>query len=87
VRAARGFDSIVYRGGTTGIRLAQADGRADEVPPGAVPVTSEHQLPPLIDVPEALDRIRLAGLPFLSTWAGTAVGAACSTCATTATTA
>jgi hypothetical protein len=39
VRAARGFDSIVYRGGTTGIRLAKADGRADDVPPGAVPVT------------------------------------------------
>ena len=39
VEVGRGVDSLVYRAGSTGIRLAQIDGRADEVLPGDVRVT------------------------------------------------
>jgi hypothetical protein len=65
VEAGRGVDSLVYRAGPTGIRLAQIDGRAGEVAPGDVRVTASTAPPPLLDTAEAVDRLRLTGLPFL----------------------
>ena len=65
VEAGRGIDSIVYCAGPTGIRLAQVDGRADEVKPGAVPVTTSTATPQLLNTEEAVDRLRYTGLPFL----------------------
>ena len=65
VEVGRGVDSLVYRAGPTGIRLAQIDGRAGEVVPGDVRVTVSTVSPPLLDTTEAADRLRLTGLPFL----------------------
>jgi ribosome-associated translation inhibitor RaiA len=65
VEAGRGVDSLVYRAGPTGIRLAQIDGRAGEVLPGEVQVTVSAVAAPLLDTTEAIDRLRLTGLPFL----------------------
>ena len=65
VEVGRGVDSLVYRAGPTGIRLAQIDGRAGEVVPGDVRATVSTVSPPLLDTAEAVDRLRLTGLPFL----------------------
>jgi hypothetical protein len=65
VEASRSIDSIVYRAGPTGLRLAQVDGRADEVAPGEVAVTVSTMPAPLLDTAEAVDRLRLPGRPFL----------------------
>jgi ribosome-associated translation inhibitor RaiA len=65
VEAVRGIDSLVYRAGPTGLRLAQVDGRADEVAPGRAPVTVSTVPAPLLDTAEAVDRLRFTGLPFL----------------------
>jgi ribosome-associated translation inhibitor RaiA len=65
VEAGRSIDSVVYRAGPTGLRLAQVDGRADEVVPGDVPVTTSTVPAPLLDTVEAVDRLRFTGLPFL----------------------
>ena len=65
VEAGRGIDSIVYRAGPTGLRLAQVDGRADQVVPGRIPVTASTIPAPLLDTAEAIDRLRLTGQPFL----------------------
>ena len=65
VEAGRGIDSIVYRAGPTGLRLAQVDGRAGEVVPGRIPVTASTIPAPLLDTAEAIDRLRLTGQPFL----------------------
>jgi hypothetical protein len=65
VEAGRGVDSLLYRAGPTGIRLAQLDGRADEVLPGDVLITVSTVPAPLLDTAEAVDRLQLTGLPFL----------------------
>jgi hypothetical protein len=86
VEADRGIDSIVYRAGPSGLRLAQVDGRADEVVPDQVPVTVSTVPALLLDTAEAVDRMRYTGLPSCFTWTATTAAAACSTTATTATT-
>jgi hypothetical protein len=65
VEAGRGIDSLVYRAGPTGLRLAQIDGRADQVVPGEIPVTVSTMPAPLLDTSEAVARLQLTGLPFL----------------------
>ena len=65
VEAGRDIDSLVYRAGPTGLRLAQVDGRANEVVPGGAPVTVSTVRAPLLDTAEAVERLRLTGLPFL----------------------
>lgn len=65
VEAGRGVDSVVYRAGPTGIRLAQVDGRTDLVAPGEAPVSRSGRAAPLLSVPEAAERLALAGLPFV----------------------
>lgn len=65
VEASRGVDSVVYRAGPTGLRLAQVDGRAGLVAPGEAPVTASRHPAPLLELPEAVERLGLTGLPFL----------------------
>lgn len=65
VETQRGVDSVVYRAGPTGVRLAQADGRTDLVAPGAVAVTASPVPPPPLSTTQAVERLRLAGTPFL----------------------
>jgi hypothetical protein len=65
VEEGRGIDSIVHRAGHGRIRLAQVDGRADEVVPGEVPVTASTVPAPLLDTAEAVERLRYTGLEFL----------------------
>ena len=45
VEVGRGVDSLVYRGGPTGIRLAQIDGRAGEVRARRRAGDGEHRVP------------------------------------------
>jgi hypothetical protein len=59
-----GQDSVVYRAGPTGYRLAGVR------PPGgervsATPVTLSEQRAPMLSVSEAIKRLELAGLPFV----------------------
>jgi Sigma 54 modulation/S30EA ribosomal protein C terminus len=86
VEAGRGVDSIVHRTDPTGVRLAQVDGHADAVAPGAVPVTLSTVPAPLFDTAEAVDRLRFTRLPSCSTSTATTAAAACCTTGTTATT-
>lgn len=65
VEASRGVDSIVYRAGPTGVRLAQVDAHVALVAPDTVAVTASTRAAPQLALPEALTRLRLAGTPFL----------------------
>jgi hypothetical protein len=62
VEASLGVDAVVHRDAVTGVRLALADGRADlvEGAVGASPVPA-----PVLSVREAVEHLRLTGLPFL----------------------
>ncbi|HSK59121.1 MAG TPA: sigma 54 modulation/S30EA ribosomal C-terminal domain-containing protein [Actinomycetospora sp.] len=64
VERTTGRHAVVYRAGPTGRRLALDDGSAPAVPVPAGVTTSA--LPALLAGPErAVERLRLAGLPFL----------------------
>jgi ribosome-associated translation inhibitor RaiA len=63
--AASGQDSVLYRAGQTGYRLAQVVPKPDEVSIGAVSVTVSGQPAPRLTVDEAVDRLELTGLPFV----------------------
>jgi hypothetical protein len=68
VEASLGVDAVVHRDGFTGVRLALADGRADLVAnaaEGAVAVTASSVPAPVLGVPEAVEHLRLTGLPFV----------------------
>jgi ribosome-associated translation inhibitor RaiA len=58
-------DSVVYRAGPTGYRVAQVHPRPDRVPPSAVPLTVSQHPAPRLTVPDAAERLELTGLPFL----------------------
>jgi hypothetical protein len=60
-----GQDSVLYRAGPTGYRLAQLAPRPDLVTPGGLPVTISEQPAPLLTTDEAIQRLSLAGLPFV----------------------
>ena len=88
VEVGRGIDSLVYRAGPTGVRLAQVDGRADEVVPGRHAGDGEHRVPRRCSTrPRPSTGCGSPGCRSCSTSTATTAGAACSTTATTATTA
>ncbi|MFC5993466.1 HPF/RaiA family ribosome-associated protein [Pseudonocardia hispaniensis] len=62
---SRGMDSVVYRTGRDAVRLAQADGRTDLLAPTVMPITMSTHPAPRCTVSEAVERLRLTGLPFL----------------------
>jgi hypothetical protein len=60
-----GQDSVLYRAGPTGYRLAQLVPQPDVVPPGKLPLTISEQLAPLLSTEEAIQRLNMTGLPFV----------------------
>ncbi len=65
VEAGTGLDAVVYRDGPTGLRLTRAGGGSGPAGPHAVAVTVSPQPAPLLDTAEAVERLRITGLPFL----------------------
>lgn len=88
VEVGRGVDSLAYRAGPTG-DPARPDRRPSRrgVVPGDVRVTTSTVSPPLLDTTEAVDRLRLTGLPFLFYLDGDHARGCVPTTATTVTTA
>ncbi|MFW6205448.1 MAG: sigma 54 modulation/S30EA ribosomal C-terminal domain-containing protein [Actinomycetota bacterium] len=60
-----GQDSVIYRGGPTGYRMAQVDPEPDRTWSTAVPLTVSEQPAPILTVAEAQTRLDATGLPFL----------------------
>ena len=61
-----GRDSVLYRSGPTGYRLAQTKSAAQErVTQPHDPVTVSPAAPPELTVAQAVERLNLVGLPFL----------------------
>jgi hypothetical protein len=60
-----GQDSVLYRAGDTGYRLAQIAPRPDDVRMSTTPVTVSAQPAPRLTVDEAVNRLELTGLPFV----------------------
>jgi ribosome-associated translation inhibitor RaiA len=61
-----GQDSVLYRAGATGYRLAQLiPPHRDELAAFRLPVTISEQPAPTLSTGEAVDRLNLLGLPFL----------------------
>ncbi|WP_297649194.1 sigma 54 modulation/S30EA ribosomal C-terminal domain-containing protein [Pseudonocardia sp.] len=65
VETLTGQDALVYRDGPTGLRLSRASGGPDVEGSHSVVVTVSPQRPPLLDTAEAVERLRVTGLPFL----------------------
>jgi hypothetical protein len=61
-----GQDSVVYRAGPTGYRLARLrPGGTDRIAPHRTAVTVSERPVPRLAVPEAVRRLDLTGTPFL----------------------
>lgn len=60
-----GQDSILYRAGPTGYRLAQLAPEPDKVATGTLPLTISEQPAAVLSTAAAVDRLNLSGQPFL----------------------
>jgi hypothetical protein len=60
-----GQDSVLYRAGPTGYRLAQLVPQPGLVTPGKLPLSISEQPAPLLSTKEAIERLNLSGLPFV----------------------
>lgn len=60
-----GQDSVIYRGGPTGYRLAEVDPQRRPNGPLAVPLTVSEQPAPRMTVEEAEERLEMTGQPFV----------------------
>ncbi|MFI9415403.1 HPF/RaiA family ribosome-associated protein [Nocardia gamkensis] len=60
-----GADSVLYRAGATGYRLAQIQPRPELVTSGAVPFTVSPTPAPILRLQDAVARLELTGLPFV----------------------
>lgn len=65
VEIATGKDALVYRDGPTGLRLTRSEGGATPAGSSSLAITVSPQPAPLLDTGEAIERLRLTGLPFL----------------------
>jgi ribosome-associated translation inhibitor RaiA len=63
--AGTGLDSVLYRAGPTGYRLAQAESRPEGLAPHTLEVTVSEQPAPVLSVAEAVDRMTVWDRPFL----------------------
>jgi len=63
--AGSGQDSVIYRAGPTGLRVAQVNPAPAQLNSFSVPATISTQPAPLLSVDEAADQLDLKGLPFL----------------------
>lgn len=60
-----GQDSVLYRDGPTGYRLAQAEPHLEALAPHALPVTVSEQPAPVLSTDEAVERMAAMDTPFL----------------------
>ncbi|HEX6869537.1 MAG TPA: sigma 54 modulation/S30EA ribosomal C-terminal domain-containing protein [Micromonosporaceae bacterium] len=60
-----GQDSVIYRAGPTGYRMAQLTAEPDRTWQTAVELTVSDKPAPRLTLAEAIDRLNLTGLPFL----------------------
>ncbi|MBB5157536.1 ribosome-associated translation inhibitor RaiA [Saccharopolyspora phatthalungensis] len=60
-----GQDSVLYRAGPTGYRLAQLEPHPDDLAPHTLTVTVSDQPAPVLTTTEAVDRMAAVNLPFL----------------------
>ncbi|WP_228000262.1 sigma 54 modulation/S30EA ribosomal C-terminal domain-containing protein [Nocardia australiensis] len=58
-------DSVLYRNGDTGYRLAQVDPRPRAVTSGTTPITISLSPAPVLSTETAIERLELAGWPFV----------------------
>lgn len=65
VESRTGQDAVVYRDGPTGLRLSRSAGGPDPDGSHGVLVTVSPQPAPLLNTAEAIERLRVTGLPFL----------------------
>lgn len=79
-------DSVLYRVGDHGYRLAQLDPHPESVACTAVPFTVSPIPAPALEVEDAIARLELAGLPFVFFRDRASTGAMCFITAATATT-
>ena len=79
-------DSVLYRSGPTGYRLAQVQPDPDRLADHALPITVSGQPAPLLDTDEAINGWPRSTARSCSTWTANAAVAPCSTTATTDTT-
>lgn len=63
--AGSGEDSVLYRSGPEGYRLAQVHPRPDLIGPVAVPLTLSPAAAPRMSVTEAKERLDVTGWPFV----------------------
>ncbi|MDH2387907.1 sigma 54 modulation/S30EA ribosomal C-terminal domain-containing protein [Streptomyces sp. HNM0663] len=63
--AGSGEDSVLYRSGPTGCRLAQVAPRPERIGPVAVPLTVSPAPAPRMSVAEARQRLEVTGWPFV----------------------
>jgi ribosome-associated translation inhibitor RaiA len=63
--AGSGQDSVIYRAGPTGLRVAQVDPAQGQPSSFSAPATISAQPAPLLSVDEAAEQLNLRGLPFL----------------------
>jgi ribosome-associated translation inhibitor RaiA len=60
-----GQDSLLYRAGPTGYRLAQLTPQPDKVTSGTLPLTISEKPAAVLSTAAAVDRLNLSGQPFL----------------------
>lgn len=60
-----GQDSVLYRSGATGLRLAQVSPRTERLARGATVVALDPQRAPVLDTGQAVERLELSGAPFV----------------------
>ncbi len=60
-----GLDSVIYRAGPAGYRLARPGQRIEPPAATAVPLSVSSQPVPRLEVPEAVERLELTGWPFV----------------------
>lgn len=65
VEESSGQDAVVYRDGPATLRLAQIGGGTGAIGPHTVDLTVSPHPAPLLDTAEAVNRLEMAGLPFV----------------------
>jgi hypothetical protein len=81
-----GQDSVLYREGSSGYRLAQVEPHPEALARDALPVSMSEQPAPVLTTDEAVARMGAMDYPFLFYLMENAAAARCCATATTATT-
>ncbi|HWM96585.1 MAG TPA: sigma 54 modulation/S30EA ribosomal C-terminal domain-containing protein, partial [Streptosporangiaceae bacterium] len=62
--AETGQDTVLYRGGPTGYRIAQVHPRPGWLPQSTVPVTVSRKSAARLTLPDAIEHLNATALPF-----------------------